>query len=269
MLSEAKRSETSNLNVKISTKNSRENQANSSPTSTKISKRKSQKNERISKFNKIMNLHEKPEKISFWSILREDFAQPKRQDPAYHSFIELFFNYPGVWAVVNYRFAHLLYTHKCKRLARILSGISQFFTGVDLHPGAKLGRRIFIDHANGVIIGQTAIIGDDVLIYQGATLGGTSLKRGIKRHPTIKNGVIIGSGAKVLGDIVVGEGAKIGSNAVVVKDVPPNSTAVGIPAHIVQNTEPNSREFDKCCEYEVDKLKDKITKLEKAVKKQG
>ncbi|MBX9222291.1 serine O-acetyltransferase, partial [Campylobacter coli] len=172
--------------------------------------------------------------MGFFGIIKEDFSQPKVQDPAYNSCVELFFNYPGVWAVVNYRFAHFFYTKNFKRTARIISGISQFLTGVDLHPGATLGRRIFIDHANGVVIGQTAVIEDDVLIYQGVTLGGTSLEKGIKRHPTIKKGVIIGSGAKVLGNITIGENAKIGSNAVVVKDVGANLTAVGIPAYIVE-----------------------------------
>lgn len=214
--------------------------------------------------------------MSFWSIIKEDFAQPKLQDPAYRSALELFFNYPGVWAVVNYRFAHFLHERKCKRLSRIISGLSQFFTGVDLHPGAKLGRRIFIDHANGVVIGQTAVIEDDVLIYQGATLGATSLQKGIKRHPTIKKGVIIGSGAKVLGDITIGENAKIGSNAVVVKSVPANSTAVGIPARIIKSCEPkNLRDIDKYCEEKCTELEkafkaeqlDKLKKLEKKIKK--
>lgn len=208
--------------------------------------------------------------MSFWAIVREDFKQPKLQDPAYHSILELFFNYPGVWAVVNYRFAHFFYERKCKRLARIISGISQFLTGVDLHPGAKLGRRIFIDHPSGVVIGQTTIIEDDVLIYQGVTLGGISLQKGIKRHPTIKKGVIIGSGAKVLGNITIGQNAKIGSNAVVVKDVPENSTAVGIPAHIIKSKEKNnSREIDKCCEDSLEKfikLEKRLKKLEKALK---
>lgn len=124
--------------------------------------------------------------MNLFSIIKEDFLQPKIQDPAYNSFIELLFNYLGVWAVVNYRFAHFFYKKNFKRLARMISGISQFFTGVDLHPAATLGRRVFIDHANGVVIGQTAIIEDDVLIYQGVTLGGTSLEKGTKRHPTIK-----------------------------------------------------------------------------------
>ncbi|HEG8333016.1 TPA: serine O-acetyltransferase [Campylobacter coli] len=206
--------------------------------------------------------------MGFFGIIKEDFSQPKVQDPAYNSFVELFFNYPGVWAVVNYRFAHFFYTKNFKRTARIISGISQFLTGVDLHPGATLGRRIFIDHANGVVIGQTAVIEDDVLIYQGVTLGGTSLEKGIKRHPTIKKGVIIGSGAKVLGNITIGENAKIGSNAVVVKDVGANLTAVGIPAYIVEErrkNKENTRAVDANCEDKLEKLERKIAELEKAL----
>ncbi|EJW9881611.1 serine O-acetyltransferase [Campylobacter coli] len=206
--------------------------------------------------------------MGFFGIIKEDFSQPKVQDPAYNSCVELFFNYPGVWAVVNYRFAHFFYTKNFKRTARIISGISQFLTGVDLHPGATLGRRIFIDHANGVVIGQTAVIEDDVLIYQGVTLGGTSLEKGVKRHPTIKKGVIIGSGAKVLGDITIGENAKIGSNAVVVKDVGANLTAVGIPAYIVEErrkNKENTRAVDANCEDKLEKLERKIAELEKAL----
>ncbi|EKE8952352.1 serine O-acetyltransferase [Campylobacter coli] len=206
--------------------------------------------------------------MGFFGIIKEDFSQPKVQDPAYNSCVELFFNYPGVWAVVNYRFAHFFYTKNFKRTARIISGISQFLTGVDLHPGATLGRRIFIDHANGVVIGQTAVIEDDVLIYQGVTLGGTSLEKGIKRHPTIKKGVIIGSGAKVLGNITIGENAKIGSNAVVVKDVGANLTAVGIPAYIVEErrkNKENTRAVDTNCEDKLEKLERKIAELEKAL----
>ncbi|EOI0733898.1 serine O-acetyltransferase [Campylobacter jejuni] len=206
--------------------------------------------------------------MNFWGIIKEDFSQPKAQDPAFNSSIELFFNYPGVWAVVNYRFAHFFYIRNFKRIARMISGISQFLTGVDLHPGAKLGRRIFIDHANGVVIGQTAIIEDDVLIYQGVTLGGTSLEKGIKRHPTIKKGVIIGSGAKVLGNITIGENAKIGSNAVVVKDVGANLTAVGIPAYIIEERKnKNIRAIDANCDDKLEKLEKKILELENLILK--
>ncbi|MBC5857548.1 serine O-acetyltransferase [Campylobacter jejuni] len=207
--------------------------------------------------------------MNFWGTIKEDFSQPKAQDPAFNSYIELFVNYPGVWAVVNYRFAHFFYIRNFKRIARIISGISQFLTGVDLHPGAKLGRRVFIDHANGVVIGQTAIIEDDVLIYQGVTLGGTSLEKGIKRHPTIKKGVIIGSGAKVLGNITIGENAKIGSNAVVVKDVGANLTAVGIPAYIIEERKnKNIRAIDANCDDKLEKLEKKILELENLILKQ-
>ncbi|ECL9273675.1 serine O-acetyltransferase [Campylobacter jejuni] len=206
--------------------------------------------------------------MNFWGIIKEDFSQPKAQDPAFNSSIELFFNYPGVWAVVNYRFAHFFYIRNFKRIARMISGISQFLTGVDLHPGAKLGRRIFIDHANGVVIGQTAIIEDDVLIYQGVTLGGTSLEKGAKRHPTIKKGVIIGSGAKILGNITIGENAKIGSNAVVVKDVGANLTAVGIPAYIIEERKnKNIRAIDANCDDKLEKLEKKILELENLILK--
>ena len=205
--------------------------------------------------------------MGFFSIIKEDLLQPKLQDPAFNSYIELFFNYPGVWSVINYRFAHFFYKRNFKRIARIISGISQFLTSVDLHPGAVLGRRVFLDHANGIVIGQTAIIEDDVLIYQGVTLGGTSLEKGIKRHPTIKRGVIIGSGAKILGNITIGENAKIGSNAVVVRDVGANLTAVGIPAYIVEHKKKEkSRAIDECCEDKLEKLEKEIEELKKLVK---
>ena len=202
--------------------------------------------------------------MSLFSLIKEDFLQAKLKDPAFNSYLEIFFNYPGVWAVINHRFAHFFYTKNFKRVARVISGISRFLTSVDIHPGARLGRGIFIDHAMGVVIGQTAIIGDDVLIYQGVTLGGTSLEKGIKRHPTIKKGVIIGAGAKILGNITIGENAKIGSNAVVVKDVAENLTAVGIPAYIVkkQGKSENSRAIDANCDDKLEKLEKKILELE-------
>ena len=171
--------------------------------------------------------------MSLWSLIKEDFSVPRKNDPALHSKVELIFNYPGIWAIVNYRIANRLYNKGFKRVARILSGISQLFTNVDIHPAATIGRRVFIDHGFGVVIGQTTIIEDDVLIYQGVTLGGVSLSHG-KRHPTIGNNSVIGSGAKVLGNISIGKNCKIGANSVVVKDVPCSSTAVGVPARIVR-----------------------------------
>ncbi|MBF7068183.1 serine O-acetyltransferase [Campylobacter volucris] len=199
--------------------------------------------------------------MSIFSLIKEDFSMPKQKDPAYRSWVELIFNYPGVWAVINYRFAHFFYIKNYKRIARVISGISQFLTGVDLHPGAKLGRRIFIDHAIGVVVGETAIIGNDVIIYQGVTLGGTSLDKNAKRHPTIEDGVVIGSGAKILGNITIGKNAKIGANAVVLKDVGENLTAVGIPAYI--------KEFQINQKERIQKLEERIKFLEEKIQKEA
>lgn len=170
--------------------------------------------------------------MNIWQLIKEDFGEPKRQDPAYKYFIEMFFNYPGVWAIINHRLAHACYNNNFKRLARVISGINRLFTGVDIHPAAKVGRRVFLDHATGIVIGETAEIGDECLIYQGVTLGGVSLDKG-KRHPTLQKGAVIGAGAKILGNITIGEASKIGSNSVVISDVPPFSTAVGIPARVL------------------------------------
>ena len=173
-------------------------------------------------------------KIGLWQQIKEDFSQPLKSDPAINSKFELFFNYPGVWAIVNYRLSNILYKKKFKRLARAIMGISQFITNIDIHPGATIGRRVFLDHAFGVVIGETAIVGNDILIYQGVTLGGVNLNRGQKRHPTVLDGSVIGAGAKVLGDITIGKNSRIGSNSVVVNSVPENCTAVGIPARVIK-----------------------------------
>ena len=172
--------------------------------------------------------------VSLWEKIKEDFSQPILHDPAINSKVELFFNYPGVWALANYRIAHALHVKGFKTLARAIMGISQIVTNTDIHPASTIGRRVFIDHAFGVVIGETAIVGDDVLIYQGVTLGGVSLDRGVKRHPTIKDHTVIGSGAKILGDIIIGENCRIGSNSVVVKSIPDDSTAVGVPARVIE-----------------------------------
>lgn len=171
--------------------------------------------------------------MGLFSEIAEDFSNVYKNDPAISSRIELFFNYPGVWAIFWYRISNRLYRAGFRAIARILMGINQLFTNIDIHPGATIGRRVFIDHGFGVVIGQTTIIEDDVLIYQGVTLGGVSLIPG-KRHPTIKSGVVIGAGAKVLGNITIGTNSKIGANSVVVREVPDNSTAIGIPAHVIQ-----------------------------------
>lgn len=165
--------------------------------------------------------------------LGETIRAYKARDPAARSSAEVFLLYPGVHAIIYHRLAHWLYEHKLPFLARAVSQFNRAVTGIEIHPGATIGRRLVIDHGMGIVIGETAEIGDDVLIYQGATLGGTGKDKG-KRHPTIGNNVMIGSGAKVLGPFKVGDNARIASNAVVLKEVPPDSTAVGIPARIVR-----------------------------------
>lgn len=172
-------------------------------------------------------------KPSLIELIKEDFSLPKNNDPAFRSNFELIFNYPGVWAIVNYRIAHHFYSNGYKRIARFISGLSQFLTNTDIHPACKIGRRVFIDHGFGIVIGETSEIGDDVLIYQGVTLGGVSLSHG-KRHPTICSNVTIGAGAKILGNITIGEHSKIGANSVVITDVPSLCTAVGVPARIIK-----------------------------------
>jgi serine O-acetyltransferase len=170
--------------------------------------------------------------MGLYTDIKEDFSNAYKNDPALNSRIDFLFNYPGVWAIAWYRVAHKFHNAGFKRLARIVMGLNQIVTTIDIHPAAQIGRRVFIDHGVGVVIGETCIIEDDVLIYQGVTLGGVSLTHG-KRHPTIKQGAVIGAGAKVLGNITIGEYAKIGANSVVVKEVPDCSTAIGIPAHVI------------------------------------
>jgi serine O-acetyltransferase len=165
--------------------------------------------------------------------LREDIATIRERDPAARSAWEVLTCYPGLHALVLHRFAHACWQAKRRWLARFVSQTARFMTGIEIHPGATLGRRVFIDHGMGVVIGETAQVGDDCTIYQGVTLGGTSLTRGAKRHPTLERGVIVGAGAKVLGGFTVGADAKIGSNAVVTKPVPARGTAVGNPARII------------------------------------
>jgi serine O-acetyltransferase len=163
--------------------------------------------------------------------LREDIASIVERDPAARSFLEVLICYAGLHALMFHRLAHLLWANEFKLLGRLVSQVGRILTGVEIHPGATIGRRLFIDHGMGVVIGETAVIGDDVTLYHGVTLGGTSLHKG-KRHPTLENGVIVGSGAQILGPHVIGEGARIGANAVVLSDVPKGVTMVGIPAKV-------------------------------------
>ena len=160
-------------------------------------------------------------------------AAYQRRDPAARSKLEIFLLYPGVHAVIYHRIANWLYRHRLRFLARAVSQWSRFWTGIEIHPGATIGRRLVIDHGMGIVIGEPAEIGDDCLLYQGVTLGGTGKDQG-KRHPTLGNNVMIGSGAKVLGPFKVGENSRIAAGAVVLEEVPPNSTAVGVPAQIVR-----------------------------------
>jgi serine O-acetyltransferase len=174
--------------------------------------------------------------------LRDDIACILERDPAARSTLEVLTCYPGLHALVLHRVAHALWVRGWRWLARFVSHVARFLTGIEIHPGAVIGRRVFIDHGMGVVIGETAEIGDECTIYQGVTLGGTSLAKGAKRHPTLGRGVIVSAGAKVLGSFTVGDGARVGSNAVLLQAVPPGATAVGIPARIVQKSADAQRE---------------------------
>src|SRR5208282_4646837 len=164
--------------------------------------------------------------------VREDVRAIFKRDPAARSVAEIFFSYPGFHAILFYRLAHKLWLHEMYFLGRFVSHIARFLTGIEIHPGARIGKAFFIDHGMGVVIGETAEIGNNVTLYHGVTLGGVSWEK-TKRHPTIGDNVVIGSGAKVLGPFTVGKGSKIGSNSVVVREVPANSTVVGIPGRVV------------------------------------
>ncbi len=176
-----------------------------------------------------------------FSQLKEDISVVFERDPAARTRWEILTTYPGVHALIMHRFSHWIWKHRFYWLARFSSHIARWLTGIEIHPGATIGRRVFIDHGMGVVIGETAVIGDDCTLYHGVTLGGTSWNKG-KRHPTLETGVVIGAGAKVLGPIIIGANAKIGSNAVVVKDVPADATAVGIPARILDEAKTQQRD---------------------------
>jgi serine O-acetyltransferase len=170
--------------------------------------------------------------MALFARIREDIDSVLERDPAARSRLEVFLCYPGLWAVWIHRVSHALWGWRLRLLARLLSQVGRFYTGVDIHPGALLGRRLFIDHATGVVIGETSIVGDDVTMYQGVTLGGTGKGHG-KRHPTLCDGVFVGNNANLLGNITIGENSRVGAGSVVLSDVPPDSTVVGVPAHIV------------------------------------
>lgn len=205
-----------------------------------------------------------------FGAIREQIDTIFREDPAAKSVLEIVLCYPGFHAVLMHRFAHYLYEARIPILPRFISQVSRFLTGIEIHPGAMIGRRFFIDHGMGVVIGETTEIGDDVLIYQGVTLGGTGNEQG-KRHPTIGNNVVIGTGAKVLGSIRIGDHVKIGAGSVVVHPVPDNSTVVGIPGRVVRMRSAT----DGVLEHgqlpdpegqEIDNLKERVAELEGQVK---
>ena len=184
-----------------------------------------------------------PSLLRAWHLLNEDLATARKRDPAARNFTEVALSYPGVHALWSHRVAHSLWYHGFKTLARILSSATRITTGVDIHPAAQIGRHVFIDHATGVVIGETAEVGDDVVIFHGVTLGGVSMTPG-KRHPTIGNHVMLGAGAKILGPITIGDGAKVGANAVVTKDVPAGCVALGVPAKSHPSPEHSHKDED-------------------------
>ena len=202
-----------------------------------------------------------------FELLKEDINVVKERDPAARSSLEVFFLYPGLKAIRMYRRANWWYRHNRFFIARLISQRAARKTGIEIHPAAQLGRRLFIDHGSGVVIGETTVIGDDVTIYQGVTLGGTGKQVG-KRHPTIGNNVVIGSGAKVLGPFTIGDNSNIAAGAVVLEEIPPNSTAVGVPAQIVKQNGVRLDTLDQIhvpdpIAQEIKKLGDRIEELER------
>ena len=193
-----------------------------------------------------------------WERLKEDIQTIKERDPAAKNYLEIFLCYPGLHAIWLHRIAHSFYLGRWYTLARLVSHFNRWFTGIEIHPGARIGRRFFIDHGMGVVIGETTEIGDDCLIYKGVVLGGTTLEKK-KRHPTLRNRVIVGSNATILGAITIGDGARIGSGSVVVKDVPPGATVVGVPGRIVESLTPEKEELD----FEHGNLPDPLSDLMK------
>lgn len=181
-----------------------------------------------------------------FETIKEDVRLIKERDPAARNTLEILLTYSGFHALIFYRASHFFYEFKFYTIARIISQLGRSFTGIEIHPGAKIGKGLFIDHGMGVVIGETAEIGDNCLIYQGVTLGGTGKHKG-KRHPTLGNNVMVGAGARVLGPFKVGDNAKIAANAVVLEEVPPNCTAVGVPARIVKK---NGKKVTTCCDLD-------------------
>ncbi len=203
--------------------------------------------------------------ILIFIFFNEEIKAAQKKDPAAKSLLEIVLLYQGLHALIYHRIAHFFYKRGFFLLARLISQLSRAMTGIEIHPGATIGRGFFIDHGMGVVIGETAIIGDNVLLYQGVSLGGTGLEKG-KRHPTIGDSVVIGAGAKVLGNITIGDNSYIGANAVVIKDVPPNSTVVGVPGRI---TKQDGKKIDVSLDHIhiLDPLVQSLEELEKRIEK--
>lgn len=210
--------------------------------------------------------------VLFWIaitvIFKKEIKAIFERDPAAANFLEVLLTYSGLHALIFYALAHTIFNMHIPLLPRMISQTGRFFTGIEIHPGATIGPGLFIDHGMGVVIGETSVIGDNVTLYQGVTLGGTGKEKG-KRHPTLGNNVVVGSGAKILGDIIIGDNSYIGSNAVVIKDVPANSTVVGVPGRI---TRQDGKKIDIKLDHihvldpllqDIDELKERIKKLEK------
>lgn len=216
--------------------------------------------------------------MGFLKRMKEDMDVVFEQDPAARTYFEVCFTYAGLHAIWSHRIAHFFFKRRLFFIARVISQVSRFFTGIEIHPGATIGRKFFIDHGMGVVIGETCEIGDNVTVFQGVTLGGTGKERG-KRHPTVKNNALISTGAKILGSITIGESSKVGGGSVVLKDVPDHSTVVGVPGRVVvQNGQKIRRNLDHHklpdpiadrCEHlqeEIDSLNDKIAMLKEGEK---
>ncbi len=206
------------------------------------------------------------------SAIRKDLESVMKHDPAARNRFEVILTYSGFHALVMYRFAHFMYVHNYKLVARVVSQIAKFFTGIEIHPGAKIGSGVFIDHGEGVVIGETAEIGNNVVIYQGVTLGGTGKDKG-KRHPTIEDNVMISAGAKVLGPFTVGKNAKIGAGSIVLNEVPANATVVGVPGRVVKLNGVRVDDLDQCLPDpvadEIKRLSDKIDELYEIIGAEG
>ncbi len=203
--------------------------------------------------------------MGLFKLFKEDVDVVFDQDPAARSYIEVILTYSGLHATWAHRIAHSFYKRKFFFLARLISQISRFFTGIEIHPGAKIGRRFFIDHGMGVVIGETCEIGDNVTLFQGVTLGGTGKEKG-KRHPTLKDNALVATGAKVLGSITIGENSKVGAGSVVLKDVPDNSTVVGIPGHVVVQDGKKVRSRDLEHHKLPDPIYDRLNEMQEEIK---